>query len=414
VVLVRDTAAALLDLAAAYRRVLPARVVAIGGSNGKTTTVRLVHAAIGGALKTRSSAKSFNNAVGVPLTLLSAQGGDEALICEVGTNAPGELARLAEVVEPEVAIITSLGREHLEGLGDLAGVAREEASLVRGLRDGGVAIVNSDSPELLDAVHAEVARAGRCGRGVRLHTFGMAEHSETRVASVRQSLDGLAFALADGTIWRLPLLGHHNAVNAAGAIAAARVMGVSDSAIGAGLAVVQGPPMRLERTSVVTDGAAITVVNDCYNANPDSMLAALRAFGEFAREAPRRVIVLGDMLELGSSGPALHGEVLEAAKRLLRALDKLVLVGPIWGQVWQGRRSEAASGGALDVVLVPAITAGALNDICALIQPGDAVLLKGSRGMALERVLAGLHQRWPQSAAISITEPKPPLPTTTP
>lgn len=420
VVLVRDTAAALLDLGAAYRRTLPAIILAIGGSNGKTTTVRLVHAALAGAgasggLRVRSSAKSFNNAIGVPLTLLSAQSQDQALICEVGTNAPGELAPLAEIVEPDLAIITSLGREHLEGLGDLSGVAREEASLLRGLRDGGVAIVNADSPQLLAAVHDEVARAAKAGRALRLHTFGFSASADTRVTIATQSLDGLAFTLADGKSWRLPLLGEHNASNAAGAIAAARALGLTDATIAAGLAIAQGPPMRLERSVITTGGSAassIHVVNDCYNANPDSMLAALRAFAAFAVRAPRRVVVLGDMLELGPTGPALHAEVLAAATKSLKPIDQLVLVGPIWQQVWQQHSNQAANASP-NTALIPALTEDTLSSIAALIQPADALLLKGSRGMSLERILTTLKQRWPQPPATTITEPKSSLPTPT-
>ena len=426
VVLVRDTAAALLDLGAAYRRTLSAIILAIGGSNGKTTTVRLVHAALAGAggssmagsggLRVRSSAKSFNNAIGVPLTLLSAQLQDQALICEVGTNAPGELAPLAEIVEPDLAIITSLGREHLEGLGDLSGVAREEASLLRGLRDGGVAIVNADSPQLLAAVHDEIARAAKAGRALRLHTFGFSASADTRVTIATQSLDGLAFTLADGTSWRLPLLGEHNASNAAGAIAAARALGLTDATIAAGLAIAQGPPMRLERSVITTGGNAassIHVVNDCYNANPDSMLAALRAFAAFAASAPRRVVVLGDMLELGPSGPALHAEVLAAATKSLKPIDQLVLVGPIWQQVWQQHSNQAAANASPSTALIPALTEDTLPSIAALIQPADALLLKGSRGMSLERILTTLKQRWPQPPATTITEPKSSLPTPT-
>jgi UDP-N-acetylmuramoyl-tripeptide--D-alanyl-D-alanine ligase len=423
VVLVRDTAAALLDLGAAYRRVLSAIIVAIGGSNGKTTTVRLVHAALAGAggdavpgsggLRVRCSAKSFNNAIGVPLTLLSAQSQDQALICEVGTNAPGELAPLAEIVEPDLALITSLGREHLEGLGDLSGVAREEASLLRGLRDGGVAIVNADSPELLAAVHDEVARAAKAGRVLRLHTFGFAPNADTRVATATQSLDGLTFTLADGTRWRLPLLGEHNASNAAGAIAAARALGLADPNIAAGLALAQGPPMRLERSVIATSGAAIHVVNDCYNANPDSTLAALRAFAAFAANAPRRVVVLGDMLELGPTGPALHAEVLVAATNSLKPHDQIVLVGPIWQQFWQQPRNQATARASPNTALIPTLSNDTLPSIAALIQPADALLLKGSRGMSLERILTTLKQRWPQPPATTITEPKSSLSTPT-
>ncbi len=408
VVLVRDTGIALLDLGGALRRsFVDTRVLAVGGSNGKTTTVRLLHACLAGAMRTRSSAKSFNNAVGVPLTILSTRADDQALICEVGTNAPGELAPLAQVVEPDIAVITSLGREHLEGLGDLRGVAREEASLLQGLREGGTAFVNADSPELLDAVHDEAHIAARAGRRISVRTFGFAPQSDTRVVEAMQSFDGVQFSLNDGTSWHVPLVGLHNAFNSAGAIDVARHMDVPDTTIASGLASVQGPPMRLERLTITTDGQPIRVINDCYNANPESMLAALRTFKDLANSrgaATRRVAVLGDMLELGPQANSLHAEVLEAAITT-HAADQIVLIGSIWGRVMLGKQPSAT---APNIKYFPDLQTN-ISAIAMCLQPGDALLLKGSRGMALERLLPALRERW--STSNPLPEIKTALPT---
>ncbi len=416
VVLVQDTAIALLDLAGSYRRGHPAKFICVGGSNGKTSTVRLLHAALAGqsapsypARRTHSSQKSFNNSVGVPLTILGSPADAECVICEVGTNAPDELAPLAELVEPDLAIITSLGREHLEGLGSLQGVAREEASLIRGMRDCGTVVINADSPELLDAATEEVDLAAKSGRTVNIITFGTSHTADVHVSDIKQSVTGTEFVLSSGfsgnrhrAAFFIPLLGAHNATNAAGAITIARRLGLTDQEIAQGLANTSPAPMRLQRVDVPTSTHPIRFVNDAYNANPESMIAAFATFTEVVkslsgtRGSGRGVVVLGDMLELGPNGPALHHEVLEA---LLRAdvADAIYLVGPIWKSTWETFSPKLA--GALKVSLVPTLSdqgpdAGA-DHIARELMPGDCVLLKGSRSMGVERVLASAQRIFP-------------------
>ena len=306
---VEDTGRALLQLAAAYRRWLEpgTKVVAIGGSNGKTTTVRLTHAALAGTLRGVASEKSFNNAVGVPLTILRARRGDQFLVCEVGTNAPGEMAALGRVVQPDVAVVTSIGREHLEGLGDLRGVAAEEASLLASLKPGGTAILNGDAPLLLEVARSVLATLP--APGAQVVTFGEGERCDLRLTRVESDLRGVRFELNGRRTVSLGLLGAHNAHNGAAALAVARRLGVPDDAAATALAHAQGAPMRMQRSVVAVPGGGVTVINDAYNANPDSMLAALRAFADLTRpesgpDVRRRVLVLGDMLELGAAAPA--------------------------------------------------------------------------------------------------------------
>ena len=213
---VDDTGAALLRLATAYRRTLEGtRVIAVGGSNGKTTTCRLLQAVLSRGLKGSASPKSFNNAVGVPLTILRATRGDQYLVCEVGTNAPGEIGTLAKVVEPDIAVITSVGREHLEGLGDIHGVVREEVSLLSTLRPGGMAVVNADSGLLVEAASALLAAFNRArGQGAKtslLVTFGTDARANLRIVQSSQDESGVSFTLNDRSAYRLGLLGLHNA-----------------------------------------------------------------------------------------------------------------------------------------------------------------------------------------------------------
>lgn len=388
VVLVPDTAHALLTLASAYRDHLATRgatFIAVGGSNGKTTTVRMIHAALSQSLRGTSSQKSFNNAIGVPLTVLSAREGDQFVICEVGTNAPGELEPLSRAIRPDIVVLTSLGREHLEGLGSLEGVAHEEAQLVRGLRQGGIIIAPCDEPGPLllsavrDVLHAESKQAD-------IITFGLSKHANVRVANRSQSFEGLTCTLFDGLTFQLPTLGLHNATNAAATIAVARALRLPDSATIAGLARVQPPAMRLERHVITTGAADIRLINDAYNANPESMLAAIATMREVQQQerASRLVFILGDMLELGDHAPAMHAEIVHAA--LTAKPDMLAVVGPHF--------AKAAHESSAHALARATTTQADCDAIAAALQPGDLVLLKGSRGTAVERVLTSLQARF--------------------
>ncbi len=375
---VADTRRSLLRLAAAYRKTLDrTRVIAVGGSNGKTTTVRLITAALSSAMKGTASQKSFNNDIGVPLTILSASPSDQYLICEVGTNAPGEISTLAAVVQPDIGVITSIGREHLEKLGSLRGVAREEASLLEHIRPGGAGFISADALELREVLGTLSSRPAA------LLSFGFDHDSDVGIARVEQSLTGMTFTLNDRAEFKLPLLGRHNAANAAAAIAVARRMGLPDAAIAEGLATAKGESMRLE----VSHHSGVCIINDAYNANPDSMRASLETFDAVAKHADRRIVVLGDMLELGEYAAASHREVVEAvASRPHIAVA--VLVGP--------QMKAAAS--PLSKTGVKVIFGDDLNEpfaaqVAKALQPGDAVLLKGSRRMRLERLIPAVKAR---------------------
>lgn len=380
---VADTGAALLRLGGEYRRSLTmTRVVAIAGSNGKTTTTRLVAAVLSRTLRGVASVKSFNNAVGVPLTILSARRTDQFLVCEVGTNAPGEIAQLAEIVRPDVAVITNIGREHLEGLGSMDGVLIEEASLLRSLAPGGLAIVNADSPGL-----AEAARAALAAGGVRNATFlrfGRSPDAELRLHAVHAGGEGVEFELAGRQSFFTPLLGEHNALNACAAVAVGRRLGVPDAEIAGALRGATGPDMRMQRSVAALPGGEVLLFNDAYNANPESMQAALLAFGSLSRAARRRVVILGDMLELGPAAIELHAEVGRTLAADVRP-DLAVLVGPLMAHA---APMVERSLGPRSVALFP--DADSPGEVAALLRPGDAVLLKGSRRLALERIAAAL------------------------
>lgn len=383
---VADTGLALLRLAGAYRRSLEGtRVIGVTGSNGKTTATRLIQSVLGQELRGTASIKSFNNRVGVPLTILGAKRGDQFLICEVGTNALGEISELAAVVEPDIAVVTSIGREHLEGLGSIEGSVSEAVSLVAAIRPGGVAVIN-DEPAILGDAVTSLAGAKRA-KGFKVVRFGRSELADLRLTSVEADMDGVTFTLNRRQKYRVPLLGSHNALNAAAAVAVGRRLGVSQGAIEAGLLAVKGAEMRLERATV----ASVQIVNDAYNANPESVLASLATFAELPAPAAggRRIVVLGDMLELGSAGPDAHREIGDAVGKTA-GVDLAVFIGPLslsgaerLRRIWPAER----------VVHVESLEARSAAKVAGLLRAGDRVLLKGSRGMGLERVVSALRER---------------------
>jgi UDP-N-acetylmuramoyl-tripeptide--D-alanyl-D-alanine ligase len=393
---VAETLRALLKLASAYRKSLEGRVrvIAITGSNGKTTTTRLVQAVIASAMPCTASPHSFNNHIGVPLTILSAQPGDKALICEIGSNHPGEVAELARIVEPHIAVVTSLGREHLAGFGTIEHVAREEASQIASLRPGGFAVVHGDSPLLVEA-----ARGFAQSSQAVVYTFGTGDRADLRVSEASQTLTPVANISArlsppkHGLHLELPTIGTHNALNAAAAVAVGRRMGIPDDAIVAALARAKLPEKRCQ---VLGLGSGITVINDSYNANPESMHAAIEMLAGLRADAvSRRLAILGDMLELGlpPEEDALHREIVGRALAE-PAISGVVTIGP--------RMARAAAfviGSKPHVVAKLLMSAqeldqASMDSIIALVHREQLVLVKASNSLALWRIAQALRERW--------------------
>jgi UDP-N-acetylmuramoyl-tripeptide--D-alanyl-D-alanine ligase len=304
------------------------------------------------------------------LTLLAASPEDQWLLVEVGTNAPGEIAALTRLVSPQVAIITGIGRAHLGGFGGEQEVATEKASMLDHVRAQGHAIVQADS----DLIHPELE--ARASKPIRFTTYGRNPAADLRLTG-RQPFDGSQRIEIDGG-WTttLSLPGEHNAVNALAVIALARHLGMSDEDIATGLGRVEPAPGRMEPVEV----AGIHAVHDAYNANPESMVAALVTFAETAAGEGRKVAVLGEMRELGEQSEALHREVGAAAARA--GLDLLVGVGAGGMAILDGARAAGHAGKAVAVTLEDDV-----SKIAGLCHRGDRVLLKASRGVRLERVL---------------------------
>lgn len=366
---VDDTLAALQQLAAAYRQTLAARVVAVVGSNGKTTTKAMIDHVLAGALTGTASPGSFNNHVGVPRTLLAARQDDQYLIAEIGTNTRGEVAALARLVRPDIAVVTCIAEEHLEGLGDLAGVLDEETSVFDAMAPGGVAIVRTEPIELRE-------RAAR--RGLRVVTFADAD-SDLPVRDVRIDGTTLRCTIGDCAAFCLPAPVVHNAHNAAAAVAVAGRFGIPAAVVARRLRDFRPPAMRMQ--VLCRDG--LTLLHDAYNANPASTRAALDALAAMPATG-RRIAVLGTMCELGEHAPRLHEQV--ARHLAARGFDAVIVVG----QAGRWMHPTLQGAGLPHACVEDARQAGAR--LAAMVRPGDVVLLKASRAVGLERALEVLDQ----------------------
>ena len=368
-IMVPDTRKAMGKLATYVRKQYRAKVIAVAGSNGKTSTKHLIDAALRGRLKGSSSPKSFNNDIGVPLTIFPADANQDYLVLEMGTNHHGEIKVLSDMALPDVAVITNCGAEHLEGLDDLMGVRRENAQIVSGLRENGLLVVNGDDTDLLSAT------ADYQGRRV---TFGFDSGNDLFATDVICGPSGTEFSLNNSrTRVFVPMLGRHSACNALAAIAVGKRLGVPEEVIVAGLAESDGPEMRLQLQSQ----GDLTVLNDAYNANPNSMKAAIETVAAL-ETAGRRVGVLGDMRELGRSSDRYHKELGQLAATTGR-FDLLFCVGE---QAKFIAESAVAAGFPESSIAWFADSASAAAAIPEKLRAGDLVLLKASRGIRLEAV----------------------------
>jgi len=375
-VLVADNArAALGRLAAAYRRQFDLPVICVCGSNGKTTVKELLASVLRKKLSVLASEASFNNDIGVPLTLLRLEKSHRAAVLEAGTNHPGELAPLVKMIQPKFGVLTNIGREHLEFFDDLAGVAREEGSLAELLPADGKLFVNGDD-EWTEKI------AARTKAGVVRVGFG--EKNDWRAEKVRLDKSGMTFRVVAakkefGGEYRVNLLGRHQVVNALFAMAVGEELGLGRSEIRDGLADGRPPKMRLQ----FWEANGVRVLDDAYNANADSTLAALETLCALPLQG-RRVAVLGDMKELGAHSAAAHAEVGKRAAEL--KIGQLFAVGKMAPVT-----AKAARDAGLTRVIEFENVELAVKALKSFLKPGDVVLLKASRLSRLERIAETLR-----------------------
>lgn len=361
---VSDTVAALQDIARGYRESLSLLVVGVTGSVGKTTTKEMIAAVLGTTYRTQKTPENFNNGLGLPVTVLSLDRADEAAVLEMGMNHFGEIALLTRIAQPDIAVITNIGTMHMENLGSREGILQAKLEILEGLRPGGIAVFNGDN-DLLSSV-AE-----------RYHavTFGLGGNNDVRAVNITTENDTTHFtAVAFGTSLEitLPAVGEHNILNALAAIAVGLKCGVAPERIEGGLADFRNTGMRQH----IYDCRGVKIIEDCYNAGPESMEAALSVLGSYPG---RKIAALGGMLELGPLAPQAHYRVGTLAAQTADVLFAY------------GANSEQTVRGALDAGMKNAKYFESHEELAqalkAELRAGDNLLVKGSRGMKMERVL---------------------------
>jgi UDP-N-acetylmuramoyl-tripeptide--D-alanyl-D-alanine ligase len=384
-VFVDNTVAALGRLAGWYRKTLSARLVAVTGSNGKTTTKTMLEGVLSAQGKVACAPKSFNNNIGVPLTLLAADRTHDYLVLELGTNHLGEIAELAALARPDLSLICSIGPAHMAGLGDLEGVAREKTSLLDYMPATGFAAVNIDEPIILPFL-----RTAKC----KILRFGTGQAAELRAEGIESDAATVRFKVNGRWPVTLQMVGRHNAVNALGAWAVASRVGMLPEQIADALGRVRSPDMRFQRFQY----GSLTVINDAYNANPASMAAALRTLADIPPSpGGRRVAVLADMLELGAQSTDLHRQTGQLLAQL-GVVDCLIAVGPQSRHLADAAATESPG---LEVHRFMDAPHAAAR-ITRVIRPGDLALLKGSRGMCLESVLPAIQRAFGEPSVAAL------------
>ncbi len=369
---VTDTLNALGDLAKFCRRRLQTNFIAVTGSNGKTTTKDMIYHVLSNFKTVSRSRKSFNNFIGVPLTIFDVDVTKDYCVVEMGTNAPEEIRRLSEIIFPNFAVLTNISYTHLEGLGNIEGVANAKSEFIDNMAEDGVLITNADDDwcnRIANRFKGEVI------------SFGFNNNANIKASKVKRNGSGFVFTVNGSINVNLPILGEHNVYNALAVMAMCEAVGISMENICDKFADFKLPSMRMEK-HVCGD---IVAINDGYNSNPSSMAAALEELSQM--EAPgRKVLICGDMLELGNYTEKLHKEI--GTKVANKNIDLLWTVGPFSRFVAEG---AIANGMSRDKIR----SCETSEEICSLVasqlRKDDTVLIKGSRKIKLECVLGQIE-----------------------
>ena len=374
VIRVEDTLRAYQNLAANYRKSLSLKVLAITGSNGKTSTKDFAAAVLAHRFRVTKTQGNFNNHVGLPRTMLEATSQDEVAVWEIGMNHPGEVAMLAKLAAPDAAIITNIGVAHIEFMGSREAIAGEKGALAQAVAPDGTVILNADDPfskKIAVGTRAKVVFAGT--------TKGTIRASE-----ITQSATGTDFTILEGAHRcraQLPVPGLHMVQNALLAVAAGRMFGLSLEDCAAGLAAAPLTKARLQIKRI----RGVQFIDDSYNANPESMKAALHTLVELDADG-KRIAVLGEMRELGEESARGHREVGETAAEL--GVDQLIAIGDMAAVI-----AEAARNAGLQNTSIARSTSEAAELLGEIAASGDLVLVKGSRAARTERVIEAFEIR---------------------
>ncbi|MCQ2008867.1 MAG: UDP-N-acetylmuramoyl-tripeptide--D-alanyl-D-alanine ligase [Sporolactobacillus sp.] len=370
---VRDTLTSLQSMAKSYLNQVRPKIIAVTGSNGKTTTKDMIYSILSQMFRTVKTQGNLNNHIGVPLTILSMSEDTQVLVLEMGMNHFGELTFLSQMAKPDIAIITNIGESHIEYLGSREGIAKAKLEIVNGLKKRGTLILDGDEP-LLANIQTYAYQIVRCGFDVQ---------NNWCITDISESVNGSRFSLnRQKDCFKIPVLGRHNVKNAVLSFAAARILGADIETIRNGLEHLHLTKLRFQKVDGLNGS---TLIEDCYNASPSSMKASL----ETLKKLPgfrRRVAVLGDMYELGKNEENQHKSI---AKFLTAPLTHVVTIGEKGAWIADGLR-EIGGDQAIDVQSFET-KAAAQTYLESLLDDKTVMLFKASRLLKLEELSAGLH-----------------------
>ncbi len=376
---VEDTLEALGDLARYYRGIINATVVGVTGSGGKTTTKDVIAHMLSQEHNVVKAPESFNNHIGVPLTLFKVDPVHDYAVLEIGTNQPGEIDELSGIAQPDIGVLTNISETHLKGLGSIEGVKQEKSDLFRHLTGDGFAVYNADNQHVRDVMD---------DLGISEHSFGLYNDAEMMASHVESSMNGVEFMLNGALQVSLPVLGAWNVYNVLAGFMVAKKTGVDLEKAADALADFQPPSMRMQVEQVED----ITIINDAYNANPRSVQLVLDELDHYERSG-RKIVLLGDMAELGEKSEQLHREV-GASLLHKRELDHVFCVGREMAYT----ADEIRSGEPEFTLYSFDHVEEAADRLMDLIRAGDLLLLKGSRIMKLEDVVDRLKRDLSEAA----------------
>ena len=377
-----NTLRALEGLGGAARTRTKARIAAVTGSVGKTTTKEMLRHVLDAQAPTHASVASYNNHWGVPLTLARMPASSRFGVFEIGMNHAGEITPLVALVRPHLAIITKIAPVHLEHLGSIEAIAEAKAEIFSGVVRGGVAILNRDDAQFDYLRERALAGPVRFVLG-----FGAHENAEAKLVSCEEAPSGSrveADVLGRRMSYRLGMPGRHIALNSLAVLLAVRALGGDIDAAAQSLASIAPPSGRGTRELLESEDCAITLIDESYNANPVSMAAALDVLGSVPREmGGRRIAVLGDMLELGPDGPSLHGALAADIER--NGVDVVFAAGALMRNLWDALPSARRGAFARDASALETLVVGAIAD-------GDVVMVKGSNGSRMGSIVSRLRR----------------------
>ncbi|OIK12337.1 UDP-N-acetylmuramoyl-tripeptide--D-alanyl-D-alanine ligase [Bacillus sp. MUM 13] len=376
VIFVEDTKNALQNLARSYREQLTAKVIGVTGSNGKTTTKDMIHSILSTKFKVYKTKGNLNSEYGLPLSLLSVSENDEIVVLELGMSNRGEIETLSKIAQPDIGVITMIGTSHIATLGSRKAIANAKLEIIAGIRQNGLLSIYGDEELLIDTLK-DIEN-----KEIRITTFGITNKNDIYQTNVKSNARNIEFTINtdDNHVYSINLIGKHNINNALAAISVAKELGMSDKQIKIGLKKLSLTGMRMEE---IKSDEGFTIINDAWNASPTSVQAAIETFNELTGYN-RKILVLGDMLELGQNEVEYHKEI--GYQVAQSKIDFLFTLGKLAKYIAEETQRNHGSKKVKTFLDKQSL----ITQVRDVLEPNDVILVKGSRGMALEDIVNAL------------------------